>query len=192
MRHRKALRKFGLPSDQRKALLKSLVRNLLLNERIVTTEVRAKEVRPIVEKLVTLARKGGADASVEDRLHYRRLVRQYIDSNIDEFVKVPGEKEKTHKVARNPFYVIPILFEQIAPRYANRPGGYTRIVKLGMRRGDAAPMALLQFVEGEDVAVPETNTPEITLDGRKSLAGLARKVDRRSHAAKMERARRNP
>ena len=90
MRHRKAHRKFGLPSDQRRALLKGLTRSLLLYDRIVTTETRAKEVRPIVEKLVTMARKGGIEATVPMRLHTRRQVRRYVDSNIDEFVRVPG------------------------------------------------------------------------------------------------------
>src|SRR5579871_4371858 len=104
MRHRRALRKFGLPSDQRRALLKGLTRNLLLHDRIVTTETRAKEVRPIVEKLVTIARKGGADASVPMRLHTRRLVRRYVDSNVDEFVRDPEKKgpKGGAKIARNP------------------------------------------------------------------------------------------
>ena len=92
MRHRRAQRKFGLPSDQRRALLKGLTRSMLLHDRIVTTEIRAKEVRPIVEKLVTMARKGGADAPVAMRLHTRRMVRRYVDSNVDEFVRVPGPR----------------------------------------------------------------------------------------------------
>ncbi len=191
MRHRKALRKFGLPSDQRKALLKGLTRNLLLNDRIITTEVRAKEVRPIVEKLVTLARKGGADASILDKVHYRRLVRRFLDSNVDEFVKVANNTKAGHKVARNPYYVVPRLFEEIAPRYKNRPGGYTRITKIGARRGDGAPMVEFSFVEGDEVAVAETTAPTATSDGRKALPGLARGVEKRSHLAKMARARKN-
>jgi large subunit ribosomal protein L17 len=156
MRHRKAYRKFGLPSDQRKALLKSVTRSLILHDRIVTTETRAKEVRPIVEKLVTMARKGGVDAPVAARLHTRRMVRRYIDSNMDEFVKVPGGAKGGKKIARNPHYCIPRLFEVIAPRYMGRPGGYTRLTKVGFRRGDAAPLVLLEFVEGiEPVQAPE-------------------------------------
>jgi large subunit ribosomal protein L17 len=176
MRHRKAYRKFSLPSDQRRALLKSLTRNLLLNDRIVTTETRAKEVQPIVEKLVTMARKGGKDATVEMQLHTRRMVRRYVDSNIDEFVRDPDHKgpKGGAKIARNPYYVVPRLFEVIAPRYMDRPGGYTRITKIGFRRGDAAPIVLLEFVEGLEVAPAEevvTATPE----GRKSLFGLGRR-----------------
>jgi large subunit ribosomal protein L17 len=177
MRHRKALRKFGLPSDQRRALLKGLTRNLLLNDRIVTTETRAKEVRPIVEKLVTIARKGGADASVPMRLHTRRLVRRYVDSNVDEFVRDPEKKgpKGGAKIARNPYYVVPRLFEVIAPRYVGRNGGYTRITRVGFRRGDGAPLVLLEFVEGiEPAATPE---PEVTptTEGRRGLFGLGRR-----------------
>jgi large subunit ribosomal protein L17 len=175
MRHRKALRKFGLPSDQRRALLKGLTRSMLLYDRIVTTETRAKEVRPIVEKLVTMARKGGTDATVPMRLHTRRQVRRYVDSNVDEFVRVPGGPKGGKKIARNPYYAIPRLFEVIAPRYRDRNGGYTRITKIGFRRGDAAPLVLLEFLEGpEPDAQPE---PEVTTttEGRRRLFGLGRR-----------------
>ena len=172
MRHRRAQRKFSLPSDQRRALLKGLTRSMLLHDRIVTTEIRAKEIRPIVEKLVTMARKGGTDAPVAMRLHTRRMVRRYVDSNIDEFVRVQGEG-KSKKIARNPYYVVPRLFEVIAPRYMGRAGGYTRITKIGFRRGDGAPMVLFEFVEGiepETAAEPEAPVTE----GRRGLFGLGR------------------
>ncbi len=176
MRNRKAYRKFGLPSDQRRALLKSLTRNLLLNDRILTTETRAKEIQPIVEKLVTMARKGGKDASVEMQLHTRRMVRRFVDSNIDEFVRDPDHKgpKGGAKIARNPYYVVPRLFEVIAPRYTDRPGGYTRITKVGFRRGDAAPLVLLEFVEGNEVA-PMEEVVTASSEGRKSLFGLGRR-----------------
>ena len=139
MRHRVAGRKFSLPSDQRQALLKSLVRSLFVNDKIVTTETRAKEVKPIAEQLITTAKQNDIQA--------RRLVRRFIDSNIAEF----GVNPENGKTARNPHYVVPRLFEEIAPRYRNRPGGYTRITRLGARRGDGAPMVLLELVEGEAV-----------------------------------------
>ena len=175
MRHRRAQRKFGLPSDQRRALLKSLTRNMLLNDRIVTTETRAKEVRPIVEKLVTMARKGVEGAEVPARLHARRMVRRYVDSNVDEFVRVPGGPKGGLKIARNPYYVVPRLFEVIAPRFMERNGGYTRITKVGFRRGDGAPLVLLEFVEGKEpdkVVEPEVAQ---TTEGRKGLFGLGRR-----------------
>lgn len=158
MRHRVAGRKFSLPSDQRRALLKGLVRALFVNERIVTTETRAKEIKPIAEKLITTAKRND--------IHSRRLVRKYIDSNIAEF----GVAENG-KIARNPDYVIPHLFESIAPRFRNRPGGYTRITKIGARRGDGAPMVVLELVEGEEVA-PTTTTAAVPVKtGRKGLFG---------------------
>jgi large subunit ribosomal protein L17 len=177
MRHRKALRKFGLPSDQRRALLKGLTRSLIMYDRIVTTETRAKEVRPIVEKLVTMARKGGVDAPVAMRLHTRRQVRRYVDSNIDEFVRDPENRgpKGGAKIARNPYYVVPRLFEVIAPRYMGRSGGYTRITKVGFRRGDGAPLVLLEFVEG--IEAPVAPEPEVvqTTSGRRGLFGLGRR-----------------
>ncbi len=185
MRHRKALRKFSLPSDQRKALLRGLTRSLLLYDRILTTETRAKEVRPIVEKLVTIARRGGTEASVTERLHTRRLVRRYVDSNIDEFVKVPNGAKKGHTVERNPYYVVPRLFEEIAPRFMNRNGGYTRIIRAGLRRGDGAPMVVLEFVEGAEVILPETTAPQRTLRGRKGLPGLGQ-----THASEKQKPKR--
>lgn len=159
MRHRVSGRKFGLPSDQRRALLKGLVRALFINDKITTTETRAKDVKPIAEKLITLAKRND--------IHARRLVRRYIDSNIPEF----GINAETRKVARNPDYVIPRLFGEIAPRYTSRPGGYCRIIKIGRRRGDAAPMAVLELVEGGDVetvAAPEAGE---VVTRRKGLFG---------------------
>lgn len=143
MRHRVAGRKFGLPSDQRRALLKGLVRSLLAYDKIVTTETRAKDVKPIAERLITTAKRGD--------IHAKRLVRQYLDSNVSPF----GETE-AGKLAANPNYVPARLFDVIAKRYANRPGGYTRITKIGARRGDGAPMVLLELVEGEEVAAAPT------------------------------------
>jgi len=117
MRHQKAGRKFGRNPAQRKALLRQLAISMILHERITTTEAKAKELRPVVEKLVTIAR--------QDSEFHRRLIMSKID----------------HQLATAK------LFEVVAPRYETTPGGYTRISKLGQRRGDAAPMALIEFVE---------------------------------------------
>lgn len=139
MRHRVAGRKFSLPSDQRKALLRGLVRSLFEHGKIQTTETRAKEVRPIAEKLITLAKRND--------VHSRRLVRQYVDSSLSEF----AVNAETRKIARNPNYVVHRLFEQIAPGLRARQGGYTRITRIGCRRGDAATIVQLEIVEGETV-----------------------------------------
>ena len=116
MRHRKAGRKFGRNPSQRKALLRQQAISLILNERITTTEAKAKELRSVVEKLVTIAR--------DDSAHHRNLVMSRLDHK--------------RSVAR--------LFDVVAPRYEDVPGGYTRISKLGVRRGDAAPIVLIEFV----------------------------------------------
>ena len=116
MRHRKQGRKLGRERDQRRALLKSLSRSLVLHGRIKTTEARAKELRPFIEKLVSKSR--------SDTVTNRRHVAQYLDQS--------SLKE---------------LFTVIGPRYKERAGGYTRISKLGERRGDAAKEAIIEFVK---------------------------------------------
>lgn len=116
MRHRVAGRKFGRNTSQRKALFRNLAVSLILHERITTTEAKAKSIRPIVEKLVTMSR--------EDTLHHRRLIMARLN-----------DERATDK-----------LFDVIGPRFDGQNGGYTRIYKLGPRRGDAAPMAMIEFV----------------------------------------------
>jgi large subunit ribosomal protein L17 len=110
-------RKFGRNKDQRRALFKNLAISLILHERITTTEAKAKTIRPIVEKLVSLAR--------EDTEHHRRLAMARL-----------GDEHATRK-----------LFEVLGPRYDGQSGGYTRIYKIGVRRGDAAPISMIEFVQ---------------------------------------------
>ena len=117
MRHGMSGRKFNRSSSHRKALLQNLAKALLTHEHITTTLPKAKDLRPFVEKLVTLGR--------EDTLHTRRQAIARL-----------GDVELVKK-----------LFSEISPRFAQRPGGYLRIVKAGFRYGDSAPMAVIQFVE---------------------------------------------
>ncbi len=117
MRHRKKGRGLSRSPSHRKAVLRNLAAALFRHERITTTTARAKELRPYAERLITLARRGD--------LHARRLAARRI-----------AERE-----------VLAKLFDEIGPRYAERPGGYTRILKLGNRRGDAADMALIELVQ---------------------------------------------
>jgi large subunit ribosomal protein L17 len=116
MRHRVVGRKFGRSTNQRKALFRNLAISLILHERITTTEAKAKTIRPIVEKLVTMSRK--------DTEHHRRLVMARLAND-----------RATAK-----------LFDVIGPRFDGQPGGYTRIYKLGQRRGDAAPLSMIEFI----------------------------------------------
>lgn len=135
MRHRVAGKKLGRSSAHRKALRRNLVTSLFYNGYVETTEAKAKAVRGHAEKVITLAKRGLASAEEEPSraVHARRLA----EKRIHRWVK----DEEGYWVD-----VLGILFEEIAPRYADRPGGYTRIYKLGYRKGDAAPMALLELV----------------------------------------------
>ena len=114
--HASGYRKLGKTTPQRKALLRNQVTNLLYHGKIKTTETRAKEVKRMADKMVTLGKKGD--------LHSRRQALSYI---MDEAV-------------------VKKLFEETAPKYAERNGGYTRIIKTMPRRGDAAPMAIIELV----------------------------------------------
>ena len=123
-------RKLGRTSDQRKAMLRDLTTDLLINEYIVTTEARAKEVRKTVEKMITLGKRGD--------LHARRQAAAYVRNEIAE--KDFNEETETFPTA------LQKLFGDIAKRYEGRNGGYTRILKTEPRRGDAAPMAIIELV----------------------------------------------
>lgn len=120
-----AYSKLGRTSAARKALFRDLVTDLFINGRIKTTEAKAKEVRSIAEKLITLAKRGD--------LHARRQVAAYVRNEVAD---VENNQDAIQR-----------LFNEIAPRYADRQGGYTRIIKIGPRRGDAAPMVYLELVE---------------------------------------------
>jgi large subunit ribosomal protein L17 len=116
--------KLGRDSSARKALFRDLVTDLFLYERIQTTEAKAKEVRSIAEKMITLAKRGD--------LHARRQVAAFVRRETLE----GGEQDAIQK-----------LFTELASRYSERPGGYTRILKVGPRKGDNAPMVFLELVD---------------------------------------------
>jgi large subunit ribosomal protein L17 len=124
MRHRRKGRKLGRDASHRKALFSNMAGSLFEHGRIKTTEAKAKELRPIAEKLITLARKDPGDVAAQ------RQAVAYLRS-----------KDSVHR-----------LFHEVAPRFTERPGGYTRIVKLGPRQGDAAPMAYIELVDHEPLA----------------------------------------
>ncbi|EZP79137.1 50S ribosomal protein L17 [Parageobacillus genomosp. 1] len=117
-------RKLGRTSAQRKALLRDLATDLIINERIETTEARAKELRSVVEKMITLGKRGD--------LHARRQAAAFIRNEV-------ANNETGQDALQK-------LFSDIAPRYQDRQGGYTRIMKLGPRRGDGAPMVIIELV----------------------------------------------
>lgn len=123
-------RKLGRTSSQRKAMLRDLATDLIINERIETTEARAKEVRKAVEKMITLGKRGD--------LHARRQAAAFIRRELVTTTDSEG-KETTS-------FALQKLFDDVAPRYAERQGGYTRILKVGPRRGDGAPVVVIELV----------------------------------------------
>jgi len=120
-----AYRKLGKDSAHRKAMFRDLVTDLIINERIVTTEAKAKELRSFIEKMITLGKRGD--------LHARRQAAAFVRF----------ESADTDEVQQN---ALQKLFNDIAKRYEDRQGGYTRIRKLGPRRGDNAPMVIIELV----------------------------------------------
>jgi large subunit ribosomal protein L17 len=127
MRHRVAHRKLGRVTEHRIAMLRNQAHALLLHERIETTVPRAKELRPFVERIITIAKRGLAGGDNGKSLHARRLVLRDIPDRD----------------------VVSKLFDTIAPRFESRPGGYTRILRLGYRRGDSAEVAQIELVGSE-------------------------------------------
>ncbi|MBP1692170.1 MAG: rplQ [Chloroflexi bacterium] len=124
MRHRKAGTKLGREKNERTALRRNLIKQLIEHERIQTTRAKAEAVRGQTERLITLAKHGNA-AGEERMVHARRLAAARLSDPV----------------------AVRKLFDDIAPRFKDRNGGYTRMVKLGPRHGDAAEMVLLEFVE---------------------------------------------
>jgi len=117
MRHGKSGRRLGRTTSHREAMFRNLVTSFLNHEKITTTDAKAKEIRSVAEKMITLGKRGD--------LHALRQAASYI-------------REKS---------VVTKLFSTIAPRYKDRPGGYTRIIKLGVRQGDAASVSMIELVE---------------------------------------------
>ena len=126
MRHKVAGRKLGRSTGQRNALRRVLIKQLFEHERIETTRAKAEAIRGQAEKLITLAKRGISAEEVSKGVAARRLA----------IARLGDDKEIVKK-----------LFDEIAPRFENRPGGYTRMLKLGPRQGDAAEMVILEFVE---------------------------------------------
>ena len=133
MRHRVQGKKLGRDSGHRRALQKNLTLALFQHERISTTQAKAQFVRGHAEKLITIAKRGLAKAEDEDdpqrAVHARRIVASRLNNNRE---------------------IVKKIFDVYAPRYAERPGGYTRIYKLGPRKGDNAEMVLLELVDREE------------------------------------------
>ena len=143
MKHARAGRKLGRDSAHRKALYSNLAGALIEHGRIKTTVTKAKAVKPVAEQMITLARRGD--------LHARRQAVAFLRS-----------KDVVHK-----------LFEEVGPRFKDRPGGYSRIVKIGPRPGDAAEMAYLELVDAEVVVSPRRERPVAVPAAAAAVPGAA-------------------
>ena len=146
MRHNKSGRRLGRNSSHRNAMMRNMVTSLIDNEKITTTDARAKELRKIADRLITLGKRGD--------LHARRQVLAII---------------RDRKVVAK-------LFDQVGPRYKDRPGGYTRIYKLGSRLGDNAALSQIELVEEEFTAKPRVKTL-VTEPVKSTLAQQAEAVE---------------
>ena len=152
MRHRKAGRKLGRTSSHRKAMFANMVTSLFEHEAIQTTDAKAKELRPMAEKLITLAKKGAAAEreakDVVDDAQRQQLVAKGVHAR--------RQAARTVKDA----FVLQKLFDDLSERFAERPGRYCRITKLGNRLGDAAPVSLIELLPDEEEEVVEADTEE--------------------------------
>ena len=147
MRHRVSHRKLGRTSEHRKALLRNLCTSLIIEERITTTLAKAKELRPFAERVITLARHGNAAESQERSLNCRRLAARYFVGGHGQVRFREHKKEPVRTFERTGgVRALKKLFDEIAPRFTARPGGYTRITKLGWRKGDGSPMAKIELI----------------------------------------------
>jgi large subunit ribosomal protein L17 len=166
MRHRVSHRKLGRVTEHRIALLRNQAQALLRFERIETTVPKAKELRPFVERIITIAKRGLASEANGRSLHARRLVlRDIADRDV---------------VAK--------LFDTIAPRFETRPGGYTRILRLGYRRGDSAEVAQIELVGSEYDPNAEVEKTEAPAAKPKGVGGRLRAAAQRLRGKKAEPA----
>lgn len=162
-----AYRKLNRASDQREAILRNLTTSLLWNGKIVTTQARAKEVRSIAEKLITLAAKEHSNTvevtktvkndksqseeqtvknDAPSKLHARRQILSYVYDFKDAQKNDETKAEHKERIGKQKHPVVDKLFNELGPKYEDRSGGYTRIIKMGPRRGDAAEMVILELV----------------------------------------------
>ena len=167
MRHRVAYRKLGRVTEHRIAMLRSQASALIEHERIQTTVPKAKELRPFVERIITIAKRGIADGGANGRsLHARRLVLRDI-----------ADRDVVSK-----------LFDTLAPRFESRPGGYTRILRLGFRRGDSAELAQIERVGSEYAPNAEVEKTEKTEAKPKGVGSRLRAAAQRLRGKKAEGA----
>jgi len=176
MRHLKRTAKLGRTGSHRNAMLANMAGSFIKSRRVTTTLAKAKALRPVVEKLITLGRRANravaAAATADDKekaklmaenVHCRRLAAARLRHQARKmFQGKPSVKGRELRLKwRERHDIVHLLFDKIAPLFKDRPGGYTRILKLGQRRGDSAKMAIIELVESEAVAAPAAEAPKV-------------------------------
>ena len=184
MRHQNAGRKFDRNPSSRKAMFRNLAANLILNEKIETTDAKAKELRRVAERLITKAIRLGevaytpqeklSEVDKGKRLATKRLLSAYLP-RWGTRVEKGGETKKVDLVEK-------VLID-LAKRFAARPGGYTRIIKLGPRRGDNAPLALIEFVDQAAPAEGDAGEKKAKKAAPKKKAAASKKTEKAAAAA---------
>ncbi len=194
MRHGKSGRQFGRNTSHRRAMLRALTANLVAHERIETTDAKAKELRRVAERLITRAiRLGDVAYTPHDKLSIAdRARRQAAQQQVGTFLRrfqVTQDGTESTKVD-----LIEKVFVDLAKRFKSRPGGYTRIIKLGRRRGDNAPMSVIEFVDkGEPRVAAEPKAaaekaPKAKKTEKAAAAGATADKPKAKKAAKAEAA----
>jgi len=188
MRHQKAHRKLGRTSEHRMSMLRNLAVSLInaREERIVTTLPKAKELRPFVEKAITLSRKASnleGDDTGARALHLRRQAAGFFHAGNMQAVALTGKRGQARLPRTAGVAALRRLFDELGERYKNRPGGYTRILKLGRRAGDNAELAIIELVDnqGERDAVEAAKK-------RKSAGPKKKKTETKSGGAAQKEA----
>jgi large subunit ribosomal protein L17 len=193
MRHNKSGRQFGRNSSHRRAMLRALTANLIAHERIETTDAKAKELRRVAERVITKARRLGAVAytpsdklSLADRA--RRLAAQkQVGKFLQRFTVVTESASESEKID-----LVEKVFVDLAQRYKDRAGGYTRIMKVGNRRGDNAPMSIIELVDGDKKIVrgsSESAGAEAKAPKAKAAAKAPAKAEAGEAAPKAKKAK---
>jgi large subunit ribosomal protein L17 len=182
MRHLKAHRKLGRTSEHRNSLLRNLATSLINSreERIVTTLPKAKELRPFVERAITLSRKAQSqtgEGSEARALHLRRQAAGYFHAGNVSAAALTGKRGQLRPERTAGVAALRRLFSELGERYKDRPGGYTRILKLGHREGDRAELAIIELVDNpRDIEAQEAEKKRKSTSGKKKKSD-AKKAD---------------
>ena len=179
MRHRKAHRKLGRPTEHRISMLRNLAASLInsRDERIVTTLPKAKELRPFVERAITLSRRAASlegNGSDAEGLHLRRRAASFFHAGNSQQAAAAGRRGQPRPPRTSGVAALRRLFDELGERFKDRPGGYTRIIRLGRRTGDGAEIAIIELVDNPRETKAAESARKRTKGSGKKKAGDAK------------------